>query len=104
MGKYAHLFGTDIKWNGLLAETVHAVLPIVAAYQQPELSRAELRDTIIPAMARRVEAGVPLYRDGYPLPGLQEIWSLAHDLQSMAALVQWASMKEGDPAECVKWH
>lgn len=28
MGKYAHVFGTDIKWNGLLAETVHAVLPM----------------------------------------------------------------------------
>ena len=103
MGKYAHLFGCDVKWNGLLAETVRAVLPIAAAYQQPELSRAELREVVIPAIARRVEAGVPLYRDGYPLPGLQEIWSLAHDMTALAALVQWAAMKDSDPAERVKW-
>lgn len=51
MGKYAHLYGTDVKWSGLLAETVRAVLPQAAAYQQPELTRAELRMVIIPAMA-----------------------------------------------------
>ena len=103
MGKYAHLYGTDVKWSGLLAETVRNVLPQAAAYQQPELSRADLREAIIPAMAARVEQGVSLYREDYPLPGLQEIWGLAHDMTSLAALVQWANAP-GDPSETVKWH
>ena len=103
MGKYAHLYGTDIKWSGLLAETVRAVLPLAAAYQQPELSRTDLREVVIPEMADRVERGVALHRDGDPLPNLQDVSSLAHDLQALAALVQWAANGD-DPSERVKWH
>lgn len=102
MAKYVHLYGMQVKWAGLLAETVRTELPQAEAYQRPALSRAQLRDVVIPAITRRVERGVKLHRDCCTLPNLQAVLALASDLQALAALIQFAD-QQSDPAEIVQW-
>jgi hypothetical protein len=100
MGIYAEVGHTSIKLSGLLAEVLHDRLPHVAAYRQPEITRAQLRDVVIPEMCTRVESGLPLRREDQP--NLQDIWGLRNDLTSLAALVEWVAQPRPDD-EALRW-
>lgn len=100
MGAYATVHHVDVKMSGLLAEVLHDRMPDVAAYRAPELTRAQLRDVVIPEMCTRVESGLPLRCDGRP--NLQDIWGLRNDLTSLAALVEWARQPRPDD-EVLRW-